>query len=666
MMNSLRVLAPFVSFLLLLAAPAVLVPVSVSASTVIFDSDKVGVKASALTKSLILSEQPVSGEDISSLETGASLRYKFRVYLSDKGKTGYSLDDPSRFLSRQAIERRERQGVALDELDLPIARDYIALVEMAGGKVVASSKWLSTLVVETRDSLGIVQIEALPFVDSVKYVWRGVDNPYRGGLRPRLAEPELLHLTASWLGALSSDTNSLTAPPGEAPLYGATEGQFKLHNARMMGDAGYRGKGIVVGVIDAGFTNVDVIPWFDTMDLRGFKDFVPGGEMFSASDHGTKVLSTMVINRPGKMMGSAPEAAYWLFRSEDVVSEFPVEEDYWVQAIEYADSVGVDLVNTSLGYNLFNDSSLNYSHHDLTGRISVMSKAADLAFQKGIIVVVSAGNEGNKAWGKSTPPGDAKEVVAVGAVGTDSVIALFSSRGMMADGRVKPNLVSVGRNTVTIGQNGLIGNTNGTSLSSPFLAGLIASLWSIHPELHRAELLDIVARSSDRYASPDTIYGHGIPDFQKAMVDVLKTLPEYPGRVADGRWLIEPATGSGSIPTSAADSASASENTSALNYASKTESLPGSGINPVHDTDFGASSNSEGAFLVKLLDRAFSGDAYWVRLLDESGALLSEHPMGEADEALVPIPRHAWESSHCLYFMVEEPFKQSTYRIGLR
>ena len=690
MMNSLRVLVPFVFFLLILAAPAAFVsgPISASAAasasdtvldsalTLTFDSGKTGVEAEVLSKSLTLSGHPVSGEDTSCRETGASLCYKFRVYLSDKGETDYSLDDPSRFLSREAIERRKRQGVAVDKLDLPIAGNYITLIEMAGGKVVASSKWLSTLVVETRDSMSIVQIEMLPFVDSVKYVWRGIDSPYRGGLRPRLVEPEPPLSTIFPLAtpssadtsqaALSGATPLLVVSPPEAPSYGATEDQFKLHNARAMSDAGYRGKGIAVGVIDAGFTNVDVIPWFDTMDLRGFKDFVPGGEIFSASDHGTKVLSTMVINRPGKMMGSAPEAAYWLLRSEDVISEFPVEEDYWVQAIEYADSVGIDLVNTSLGYNHFNDSSLNYSHRDLTGRTSVMSRAADLAFKKGMIVVVSAGNEGNKAWGKSTPPGDAKCAVAVGAVGTDSVIALFSSRGAMADGRVKPDLVSVGRNTVTIGQDGMIGTTNGTSLSSPFLAGLIVSLWSIHPELHRAELLDIVTRSSDRYALPDTVYGYGIPDFQKAMNEVLRTLPEHPGRVADGRWSIEPVTGSGSSPAFAADSASASESTSALNYASKTESLPGSGINTVHDTDSGASYNSESAFLVKVLDRAFDGDAYRVRLLDESGVLLSEHPMGEADEVLVPIPLHVQKNSRCLYFMIEEPFKQSTYRIVLR
>jgi subtilisin family serine protease len=266
--------------------------------------------------------------------------------------------------------------------------------------------------------------------------------------------------------------------------------------------------------------------------------------------------------------------------------------------------------------------------------------------------------------GEIDPPGDAKEVVAVGAVGTDSVITSFSSRGMMADGRVKPDFVSVGRNTVTIGQNGLIGTTNGTSLSSPFLAGLIASLWSIHPELHRTELLDIVMRSSDRYASPDTVYGYGIPDFQKAMKEVLRTLPEHPGRAEDDRWLIEPAT----APTSGSESILFPDSEFEI------ESFPGSGTNPNLDVNPRTTSNPDtatsftpgGVYQVKVFDRAFSGEAYRVRLMDESGVLLSEHFIGEADKVIVPIPRHAWENSRCLYFMIEEPFKQSTYRIGLR
>ena len=323
----------------------------------------------------------------------------------------------------------------------------------------------------------------------------------------------------------------------------------------------------------------------------------------------------MAVNQPGRMMGSAPEASYWLLRSEDVVSEYPVEEDYWVQAIEYADSVGVDVVNTSLGYNHFNDTSLNYKHSDLTGTVSIMSLAADKAFQKGMIVVVSAGNEGNKPWQKSTPPGDAKDVLAVGAVGTDSVIASFSSRGQIADGRIKPDLVSVGRGTVTLGQNGLIGSTNGTSLSSPFLAGLIASLWSVNPELHRADIIDIVKRSSDRFVSPDSVYGYGIPDFKKAMEKVLETLPVHSKRVGDDAWQIEP--------------------------------------------------DPSGGYQVKRVDPRFSGDAYCVKLLDESGHVVSEHSFGDDGMVLVPLSKELGKKNRYLYFVLQEPFKQHTYRVRL-
>ncbi|MDD4777718.1 MAG: S8 family serine peptidase [Fermentimonas sp.] len=433
------------------------------------------------------------------------IQYKFRVYLTDKGDTGYSVDNPSEFLTENAIERKRVQKVAIDESDFPISNDYFALVEMAGGKVVSHSKWFNTLVVEVADSLKIEDIKSLSIVDSVKYLWRGTANSYRKATRPRLERfrPE--------------------KEPADS-VYGYTYPQFTLHNADEMLNAGYIGNGIQIGVIDAGFTNFDVIPEFESVKLLGYSNFVPEGDMFASSDHGTKVLSTMAVCQPGMMIGSAPEASYWLLRSEDVISEYPVEEDYWIRAVEFADSLGLDLINSSLGYNEFDDIILNYTHDDLTGGVSLMSRAADMAYDKGMIIVVSAGNEGNKPWQKSTPPGDAKNVIAVGAVGTDSIIAPFSSHGEMADGRIKPDLVSVGRNTVTINQFGVIGTTNGTSLSSPFLAGLIASLWSINPELHRTELIDIIFRSSDRNQSPDPVYGHGITDFSKAMNEVLKII----------------------------------------------------------------------------------------------------------------------------------------------
>lgn len=527
-----------------------------------------------------------------------SLHYKFRVYLKDKGSVGYSVDEPETFLTGQAIERKQRQDVRIDSLDFPISRDYFHLVGQVGGRVVSHSKWFKTMVVQVSDSVKIDDIRALPFVDSVHYVWRGYNRSYRNLLRPRLK-------------AVSCEEDTLSGH-----YFGLTGNQFKLHNAANMAEAGFQGKGIRIGVIDAGFTNYDVIPYFENSRLEGFGNFVPTGELFSANDHGTKVLSAMAVNRPNRMMGSAPEARYWLLRSEDVTSEFPVEEDYWVRAVEYADSVGVDLINTSLGYSSFDDQSLNYSHGDLTGKFSFMSQAVDKAYEKGMLMIVSAGNEGNKPWGKITPPGDAKNVITVGAVGTDSVIASFSSHGPTADGRIKPDLVSAGRGTITIGQNGLIGMTNGTSLSSPFLTGLIASLWSVNPGLHRSEIAGIVKRSADRYLRPDSVYGYGIPDFGKAVKEVLQTLPIHDKGVSGSQWMIEP-------------------------------------------------DSSGTGYSVKLVDPEFTFDAYSASMLDENGHLLLKQEFDETDSVQFSLSSKQREDNAFIYFMVDDPFVQHTYRIRL-
>lgn len=525
--------------------------------------------------------------------------YKFRIYLKDKGKIEFSADDPLKFLSERAVERKKKENVKIDETDFPISREYFSLMEKAGGEVVSYSKWFRTLIVQTDDSARINDISSLPFVDSVKYVWRGTCNNYKlNAARPRLKE---VHCEEE----KSSDS-----------FLGLTEPQFTLHNAQTLACAGFRGKGIMVGVIDAGFTNFDVIPCFETVNLNGFMSFVPGGDIFSSSDHGTKVVSAMALNKPGVMMGSAPDASYWLLCSEDVSSEFPVEEDYWVRAIEFADSLGLDVINTSLGYYQFDDSRLDYKHADLTGGVSLMSQAAAMAFDKGMVLVVSAGNEGNKPWQKSTPPGDARNVLAVGAVGTDSIIASFSSRGFMEDGRIKPDLVSVGKGTVTVGHDGSFGRTNGTSLSSPFLAGLIASLWSVNPELHRTELIDIVKKSSDRYLSPDSVYGQGIPDFRKGMSEVLKTLEMQPGKVEKNGWSIQP--------------------------------------------------DSTGNYWVTLLDPAFSLDDYSFRLLDESGKFISGYSFNESNTAFVPLSKDIRDNNRALYFVVDEPFAKRTYKIKLQ
>lgn len=526
------------------------------------------------------------------------IHYKFRIYLKDKGETNYSVDKPSEFLSREAIERKNRQKAVIDTSDFPISPDYFNLVEKAGGKVVSYSKWFKTLVVDVPDSIRIEQIALLPFVDSVKYVWRGTEKKLTDLARPRLRNDN---------------------PEKKVPLnnfLGATQLQFTLHNAEEMVRAGFQGKGMRVGVIDAGFTNFDVIPLFEKIRFRGARNFVPTDDIFHSSDHGTRVLSTMAVNQPNLMMGSAPEASYWLLRSEDAKTEFPVEEDYWVRAVEYADSIGLDIINTSLGYSTFDDPTLNYSHIDLTGKKSIMSLAADKAFEKGMLLVASAGNAGNKKWRKTTPPGDAKNMLTVGAVGVDSLIAPFSSRGYLPDGRIKPDVVSVGFATITIGQNGTIGRANGTSFSSPFLTGLISSLWSINPDLHRSEVIRIVKESADRYHAPDTVYGSGIPDFEKAVAEILKTLPTTNMPISEKSWRI-------------------------------------------------ASSSDGNAYIVSLQEPPFTLDSYSISLLDEKGKVVEQLSFEEEASLQIPISPELKKENRFFHLVINEPFIQKTFRIEL-
>ena len=435
-----------------------------------------------------------------------TISYKFRVYLKDKQIGDSEEADPLTFLSQKSIDRRIEQLVEIDTTDYPVSDVYKGAITNQGVDIVAESKWFNTVVVHCEDSIRIKEIERLSFVDSVKFVWRGQRYMQKESMRPRLQEKvcEADTLTESY--------------------FGISDRQFAFHNAQFMHNAGFQGKGIDIAVIDAGFTNVDVIPSFVHSFIQGYKSFVPDGNIFSSIDHGTKVLSTMALNLPHKVMGSAPQSSYLLLRSEDEHSEFPVEEDYWVAAIEYADSLGVKLVNTSLGYNQFDDSSLNYTHKELTGAESFISKATNAAFDKGMLVVGSAGNEGNKEWLKITVPGDSEKMLTIGAVTLDSTVTSFSSHGPTVDGRIKPDLVSIGSMTVTIGQTGLISYTNGTSFSSPFLTGLIGSLWSVNPQLNRNELIDIVRQSAHQFQRPDSILGYGIPDFKIAYQNVLRTL----------------------------------------------------------------------------------------------------------------------------------------------
>ena len=425
---------------------------------------------------------------------------KYRISLKDKAATDYSLQKPEMYLSKKSIERRKRQGLEIDSTDLTVCKKYVDAIRKKGVHVLVTGKWDNFVTVSCNDSMLIAEIAGLPFVRSTERVWRGVAK--------RASERDSL----------------INKPLRTDSLYGPAITQIKMSHADRLHEAGFKGQGMTIAVIDAGFHNVDKIEAMKNINILGTRDFVnPEADIYAESSHGMSVLSCMAMNQPNVMIGTAPEASYWLLRSEDEYSENLVEQDYWAAAIEFADSVGVDLVNTSLGYYSFDDPTKNYRYRDLNGHYALMSREAAKAADKGIVVVCSAGNSGSGSWKKITPPGDAENVITVGAVNKYGVLAPFSSVGNTADGRVKPDVVAVGLGSDVMGTDGNLRHANGTSFSSPIMCGMVACLWQACPELTAKEIIELVRRSGDRAVFPDNIYGYGIPDLWKAYQSTVNT-----------------------------------------------------------------------------------------------------------------------------------------------
>lgn len=425
---------------------------------------------------------------------------KYRISLKDKAATDYSLQKPEMYLSKKSIERRKRQGLEIDSTDLPVCKKYVDAIRKKGVHVLVTGKWDNFVTVSCNDSMLIAEIAGLPFVRSMERVWRGVAK--------RASERDSL----------------INKPLRTDSLYGPAITQIKMSHADRLHEADFKGQGMTIAVIDAGFHNVDKIEAMKNINILGTRDFVnPEADIYAESSHGMSVLSCMAMNQPNVMIGTAPEASYWLLRSEDEYSENLVEQDYWAAAIEFADSVGVDLVNTSLGYYSFDDPTKNYRYRDLNGHYALMSREAAKAADKGIVVVCSAGNSGSGSWKKITPPGDAENVITVGAVNKYGVLAPFSSVGNTADGRVKPDVVAVGLGSDVMGTDGNLRHANGTSFSSPIMCGMVACLWQACPELTAKEIIELVRRSGDRAVFPDNIYGYGIPDLWKAYQSTVNT-----------------------------------------------------------------------------------------------------------------------------------------------
>ena len=423
--------------------------------------------------------------------------YIYRLYLTDKQGSAHTLTQPHTFLSPRAIARRQRQHLRVDSTDLPVSARYTALIRQRGYTLIGSSKWNNTLLVATPSPTAQAALQAFPFVREVRRVYAGTLTS--------AAEPPM---------ALQADT----LPPTPSNSYGQAYAQLRQLGGDALHEAGFRGKGMLIAVVDGGFHNAQLIPALRRARVSHVRDFVYPyrDNLFHLLDHGTKVFSCMAAVDSFRYVGTAPEATYMLLRSEYGPTESLYEEDTWAMAVEYADSVGADLINASLGYALFDDDTTSHRHSDLDGHATLISHTASLLATKGILLVCSAGNAGHDSWKTLTPPADALQVLTVGAVDAHGRHASFSSVGPTADGRVKPDVVACGVGTQVVTAQGCVRPMQGTSFATPVVCGLAACLWQALPPRTATDIIRIIQASAHRYAHPDSCYGYGLPHFGRA------------------------------------------------------------------------------------------------------------------------------------------------------
>lgn len=431
------------------------------------------------------------------------------VYFNDKPSAATFLANPLTMLTQRSLDRRSAQNILLDITDVPVEQAYITQITAATGiTVMAKSKWLNALHIRGAQT-DIQALTGLPFVNSVKFANHSL-NP--GG---RIAQN---------LNKIQSVNKQYEIEV--AYNYGGSQNQIEMLNGHLLHQQNFTGQGKIIAVLDSGFTGVNTAAPFQNLItnnqiLDGYNFPDRNTNYFSRHNHGTNVLSTMGGFADGQLVGTAPSAQYYLFITEDVNSENPVEESYWVEAAELADYYGVDVINSSLGY--FDYDNANYSHQydDMIGNKTFASRGANMAFNKGIVVVISAGNSGATAEPHIATPADAIGALTIGAVNSTEVYASFSSIGPSFDGRVKPDVCAKGLQATVSNTSGTIVLSSGTSFSSPVMAGMVATFWSAVPTLTAQQVVDFVRQSADNYNAPTNQKGYGIPDFQLALTNAL-------------------------------------------------------------------------------------------------------------------------------------------------
>ncbi len=426
------------------------------------------------------------------------------VYLNDKQDVTNSVANPTEILTQKAIDRKNRHNIVIDVRDVPVNETYISQLKAATGiTVMAKSKWFNAVHVRGSEIDINNLLTSFSFIDHIEFADKSLNASKKVKQKQQ-----------------SKFTETLTTFN-----YGTADNQIKMIKADQLHLSNYTGTGMTIAVLDGGFKNVNTMLGFqrlrDAGNILGDYDFVNRDEDVytnATGNHGTWVLSTMAGYLQDEYVGIAPDASYYLFTTEDGPNENPVEESYWVEAAERADSLGVDVINTSLSYFTYDNPNYSYANTDMNGNTAFITKGANMAFEKGMLIVVSAGNSGNSGVGA---PADSPNVLTVGAVNASGDYVSFSSVGSAIQPSQKPDVVAQGQASAIIAENDVISTSDGTSFSSPIMAGGIVCLWQALPNKTNAEIMQLVRESASQFNAPDYLMGYGIPDLQLALNNTL-------------------------------------------------------------------------------------------------------------------------------------------------
>lgn len=432
------------------------------------------------------------------------------VFFADKEDVATSIANPISILTQAAIDRKQTHGTPIDERDVPLNETYKATVNNATGiTVMAKSKWLNAVYVRGTKT-NIDNLLDLSFVVDIEFMNKSLNRP----IAKRLYK----------------DKFEFETPDRTSYNYGVAWNQVEMIRADYLHENDYDGEGISVAFMDNGYPNVMTNPAFEHIRnegrILGYYDFVARTETYEGNgNHGAHTFSDAGAilentNPEYAFVGTAPKASYYLFITEDDQEESPAEEAYWVEALERADSLGVYVVNTSLGYHIFDKPEYNHSYDELDGQTTIGARGANAGFDKGMIMVTSAGNEGYSG-GYITSPADAPGAFTIGAVNESGEYAYFSSHGPVSGGMIKPDVMAQGSNAAIVTESGNITRTSGTSFSSPIMAGAVASLWQAVPHIKNEVVMQKIRESSSLYNNPTDYMGYGIPNLETALNSLL-------------------------------------------------------------------------------------------------------------------------------------------------